>query len=179
MQPKFEQAYEDHVDRVYGFLAYRLGSRTDAEDLTQVTFERALRAWPRFNPRRATLATWLLAIARNALIDHARRERTRPEGDVSHDDVPGGELPTAPGPEQETLGISPELAFALARLRKRDREVVALRFGADLTAAEIADLLDLSVANVQQILSRTLRRLRAHLESQARSRKRAPTGGHE
>ena len=67
----FARVYEENVWRVYGFLAYRVRSRDLAEDLTQTTFERALRAWPRFDPRRASEATWLLAIARNLLIDHA------------------------------------------------------------------------------------------------------------
>ena len=71
--------------------------------------------------------------------------------------------PHAPGPEQD-LGLSPELAAALATLPQRDREIVALRFGGDLTGPEIAELLDLTLANVQQILSRSLRKLRAELE---------------
>ena len=71
----FARVYEDAVWRVYGFLAYRVGDRDVAEDLTQTTFERALRAWGRFDPRRGSEATWLLAIARNVLIDHLRRGR--------------------------------------------------------------------------------------------------------
>ena len=67
------------------------------------------------------------------------------------------------GPEQK-LGIDPELASALERLSRRERSVVALRFGAELSTREIAEILDLSVANVQQILSRALRQLRTLLE---------------
>ncbi|HWH19531.1 MAG TPA: response regulator transcription factor, partial [Solirubrobacterales bacterium] len=53
---------------------------------------------------------------------------------------------------------------ALDALSERDREVLALRFGGDMTGPEIAKLLNLSLANVQQILSRSLRRLRKRLE---------------
>ena len=67
----------------------------------------------------------------------------------------------APAPD---LGISPELAQALATLRPREREVIALRFGGDLTGPEIASVLDLSLANVQQLLSRSLRKLRDTLD---------------
>src|SRR5437588_3762706 len=74
-QTDFGRVYEENVWRVYGFLAYRLRDRHTAEDLTQATFERALRAWSRFDPRRAEESTWLLAIARNLLIDHHRRDR--------------------------------------------------------------------------------------------------------
>lgn len=154
----FARVYEEHVWHVYGFFAYRVVDRSLVEDLTQTTFERALRHWPRFDPRRASERTWLLAIARNLLIDHHRRDRATPVGDV--DDRL---LPPVAGPE-EHLGVRPELASALARLGDREREVLALRFGGDMGGPEIAELLDISVANVQQILSRSLRRLRAELK---------------
>ena len=59
---------------------------------------------------------------------------------------------------------SSELLGALARLTERDREVLALRFGGDMSGPEIAQLMNLSLANVQQILSRSLRKLRGLLE---------------
>ena len=73
---RFARLYDEHIWTVYGFFGYRLGSREDAEDLTQQTFERALKAWGRFDERRAGPATWLLAIARNLLIDHHRADRS-------------------------------------------------------------------------------------------------------
>jgi RNA polymerase sigma factor (sigma-70 family) len=158
----FEQLYSDHVWDVYGFLAYRLRERADAEDLTQLVFERALRNWGSFDPRRGSERTWLMTIARNALIDHQRRWRFRREDPIGEDGVGEDELPPSaePGPD---LGISPELAHALGTLRPREREVIALRFGGDLTGPEIAAMLELSLANVQQLLSRSLRKLRDNL----------------
>jgi RNA polymerase sigma factor (sigma-70 family) len=161
LPPEFEQAYEENVGPIYGFFAYRVSSQADAEDLTQLTFERALKAWERYDARRASLATWLLAIARNALIDHRRRA---PPSTISDDEVGEDQLPSSAGPEESGLGPSIELAAALSRLRSREREIVALRFGADLKAPEIAEIMGLSVPNVQQILSRALRRLRGALE---------------
>src|SRR5918994_5451321 len=70
----FARAYDEHVWQVYGYLAYRLRSRHDAEDLTQLTFERALTAWDRFDANRASVRTWLMAIAGNLLVDHYRRD---------------------------------------------------------------------------------------------------------
>jgi RNA polymerase sigma-70 factor (ECF subfamily) len=152
------------VWRVYGFVAYRLRGRELAEDLTQATFERALRAWSRFDPRRGSERTWLLAIARNLVIDHHRRDRSD-----RHQELDERVLPLLAGPEPRA-GTSPELIEALAQLGDRDREVVALRFGGDLTGPEIAGMLGLSLSNVQQILSRSLRRLRALLESDPEAR---------
>ena len=156
-QNEFARVYEEHVWRVYAFLAYRLRDRYIAEDLTQATFERALRAWSRFDPRRAPESTWLLAIARNLLIDHYRRDRSG-----ATEPIDERVAPTVPGAEDRFAG-SPELFEALKTLSDRDREVIALRFGGDLTGPEIAAMLGLSLANVQQILSRSLRRLRGIL----------------
>lgn len=155
----FARVYQEHVWRVYGFLAYRLPDRGAAEDLTQLTFERALRAWSRFDPRRASESTWLLTIARNLLIDHHRRDRSERIAPLEE-----GIWLAVEGPESRST-VSPELAAALARLSDRDREVIALRFGGDLTGPEIAETMDLSLANVQQIVSRSLRKLREALES--------------
>lgn len=71
--------------------------------------------------------------------------------------------PTVAGPE-ERITVSAEIAEALAQLGERDREVLALRFGGDLNGPEIAELLGLSLAKVQQITSRSLRKLRELLE---------------
>jgi RNA polymerase sigma-70 factor (ECF subfamily) len=163
MAPDFAAAYDEHVWAIYGFFAYRVRNRADAEDLTQQTFERALRAWHRFDPERGSQGTWLLAIARNLLIDHHRADRghrNEPIDEVG-DERLGSHL------ADPDLGLEPALAGALAELRPRDREIVALRFGGDLTGAEIADMTGLTLANVQQILSRSLRRLREALDGRA------------
>ena len=164
MSGDFAEVYDEQVWNVYGFFGYRVASRRDAEDLTQQTFERALKAWERYDPARAPVGVWLMTIARNLLIDHYRaREgspRQEPLEEVGEERL-GSEAP------QPDLGIEPELAEALATLSQRDREVIALRFGGDLTGPEIAELTGLSLANVQQILSRSLRRLRTALEETA------------
>lgn len=155
---QFQRVYEEHVWRVYGFLAYRLGDRDGAEDLTQATFERALRAWPRYDASRAPVSAWLLSIATNLLIDHHRRDRrTAPLSEAAEG--------AAEGPEERWRG-SAALLDAIARLGEREREVLALRYGGDLTAAEAAQVLGLTSANVAQINSRALRRLRELLAAE-------------
>jgi RNA polymerase sigma-70 factor (ECF subfamily) len=156
----FSAAYDEHVWRVYGFFAYRLRSHHDAEDLTQQTFERALRSWGRYDPSRASVATWLVVIARNLLVDHLRADRTGRQRPLADDDIDALVAP----PDRHDLGLAPDLERALAELGDRERELIALRFGADLSGPEIAELTDLTVANVQQILSRSLRRMRASID---------------
>lgn len=166
MAQDFLSAYEEHVWSVFGFLAYRTATREEAEDLTQLTFERALKAWQRFDPNRAAAKTWLLTIARNALIDERRKDRGTPR---PLDDVVDDEALATPGLDQSLGGVRPELAAALRRLEQRDREVLALRYGAELDSTEIARMLDLTVSNVHQVSSRALRKLRSELESRPAS----------
>src|ERR1700712_3064260 len=168
----FASVYDDEVWSIYGFFAYRLSAVADAEDLTQRTFERALRSWGRVDPGGAPLRVWLLTIARNLLIDHYRADVWGRQQAI--EEVPEGEL----GSElaHPDLGIEPELAEALAELVPRDREVLALRFGGDLNGPEIAAMTGLSLANVQQILSRSLRKLRARLQGGELARGAVRTG---
>lgn len=161
----FSAVYDEHVWRVYGFFAYRMRVRADAEDLTQQTFERALRSWSSYDPSRAAVATWLLVIARNLLVDHHRADRSArqqplDELDGTHDALVGDA-------DEPDLGLEPDLERALASLGPRDREIVALRFGGELSGPEIAAATGLSLANVQQILSRSLRRMRSVIEDGA------------
>jgi RNA polymerase sigma factor (sigma-70 family) len=172
----FAGIYDEHVWRVYGFFAYRLRSRADAEDLTQQTFERALGAWERYDESRgASVSTWLLVIARNLLVDHvrsARVDRAQPADDADLATIPAAA-------DRHSLGLAPDLERALAELGPRERELIALRFGGDLTGPEIAELMGLTLANVQQILSRSLRRMRASIERErvgAQAEQRAGAG---
>lgn len=163
MNADFAAAYDEQVWSVYGFFAYRVRSTSDAEDLTQRTFERALRAWRKFDPQRGPLRVWLLAIARNVLADHYRADNS-----PLHEPLDRVEEERLGAEDQPDLGLDPDLAAALDSLSPRDREVLALRFGADLSGPEIAALTGLAVANVQQIISRSLRKLRATLDAQVR-----------
>jgi RNA polymerase sigma factor (sigma-70 family) len=169
----FAAVYEKHVRQLFGFFAYRTGSRETAEDLTQLTFERALRAWERYDSRQASHATWLHAIGRNLLIDHLRADRSAVQRPLDE------EAESLGVDARHDLGLEPELERALATLGDREREVLALRFGSDLAGAEIAAVTGLSLANVQQILSRALRRLRAELEPDDEVPSELRSGGRE
>ena len=160
--PDFIEIYDEHLRRVYGYIACRVANRSDAEDLTQQTFERALVHWAEFDSARSQVTTWLIVIARNVMIDHYRSSSIRQSGPPL-DALAESELPQAPDRGAD-LGLAPELAAALADLSDRERELVALRYVADLSGAEIAAVTGLTLVNVRQILSRSLRRVRSRLE---------------
>jgi RNA polymerase sigma factor (sigma-70 family) len=176
MADDFLQAYENHIWDVYGYFTYRGVGRADAEDLTQATFERGLRAWDRFDPEIASAKTWLLAIAHNAYVDFRRRDRSARTPSLSGDEVAESELTRVSGPEPPTE-LDPVLVDAIGRLSRREREALALRFGADMRGPEIAEFLDISLANAQQLLSRGLRKIRRELERREAPPKRRKAAG--
>jgi RNA polymerase sigma-70 factor (ECF subfamily) len=156
----FDRLYEEHAQRLFAFLVYRTGNRALAEDLLADTFEAAYRARRRFDPRRASQATWLYAIARNRLIDHQRRRRS----EVSAlGRVAGGLGEGASDHGIETIGDRDALHRALAKLSDEEREAVALRFGAGLTLKHIARVLGEPMTTVEGRVYRALRKLRDEL----------------
>lgn len=148
----------DHADAVLGFLTYRTGDRDLAEDLLSDTFERAIKARHRFDPRKASERTWLTTIALNVLRDHLRRRGAEsraldalpPRG--VHDDF------------ATALAQRTDLMAALADLPEEEREALSLVYGADLTAKQAARILELPPTTVQGRVYRGLRRLREALD---------------
>jgi RNA polymerase sigma-70 factor (ECF subfamily) len=154
---EFERLYAAEAQGLFAFLAYRTGDRTLAEDLLADAFERALRARRRFNPARGSQKTWLYAIALNVLRDHVRRAAAERRAYARAGD-PGGAPDQLAAVEQRD-----ELARALATLSGEEREAIALRFGAELTMPELAELLGERLTTVEGRVYRALRKLRDEL----------------
>jgi RNA polymerase sigma-70 factor, ECF subfamily len=156
-EPDWEQVYAEQPPRVLNFFRYRLGDTADVEDLTARTFEKAWRARHRYRRDVAGFATWLLTIARNVAIDHLRGRQRYELLDVaaavpSLDDTP----------EQRAVQHSEaqRLAALLATLAPRQRELIAMKYGADMTNRAIARATGLSESNVGTILHRAVEELR-------------------
>jgi RNA polymerase sigma-70 factor (ECF subfamily) len=156
----FERLYAEHAQALFGFLAYRTGDRALAEDLMADTFEKALRARRRFDSRRGSAKTWLYAIALNTLRDQTRRRAVaeRAGGELA---VPAG---AAEADAADAVAQRDELTRALATLSEEEREVVALRYGADLTVPEIAKVKREKLTTIEGRLYRALRKLRERLD---------------
>ena len=142
------------IRRVYAYVAYRIGDGADAEDVTSATFERALRYRSSFDPGRGDAVSWLIGISRRCIADAMQGRET-----------PTDDLPELPGEGHEELVLNRlDLRGAVGRLDDRDRELIALRFGADLSARQIAEVLELKTNAVEVALHRALARLRHALE---------------
>ena len=142
------------IRSVYAYVAYRIGDGPEAEDVTSETFERALRYRDSYDGSRAEPVAWLIGIARHCIADAlaARRPTVADPPDVADD----GDL------EEETVRRL-ALGAAVARLEAADRELIALRYGADLTVPEMAELTGNSLTTMEGRLYRALRKLRAEL----------------
>jgi RNA polymerase sigma-70 factor (ECF subfamily) len=157
---KFEQLYAEHAQMLFAFLSYRTGDRVLAEDLLADTFERALRARRRFDPRKASEKTWLYAIALNCLRDSARRRGTESR---ALERVASGQSSGSTG-EIDQVADRDLINRSLATLSEEEREAIALRFGADLTVPEIAKLTGERLTTVEGRVYRALRKLREAID---------------
>lgn len=147
---------EPLIDRVYAYCAYRLGHGADAEDAASDAFERALRHRGSYDPRKGTPSAWLIGIARRCIDDVVAARLPTVE-----------ELPARAAPDDDPV-LRLDLAQTLARLDPHDRELIALRYGADLTARQIGELLQMRTHAVEVALHRALARLRREVERDQR-----------
>jgi RNA polymerase sigma-70 factor (ECF subfamily) len=142
---------------VYGYLAWFTSDRFAAEELTGETFERALRLWHRFDPKRGSVRTWLCQVARTVALDHFRAERRRMRREQA-----------AAAPERFEAafaeGLSPDLEAALRRLSAGEREVLVLRIVLELDAGTAAGILGISATNCTTRLNRALKKLEEALD---------------
>jgi RNA polymerase sigma factor (sigma-70 family) len=154
-RPTFAATAEELLDDVYGYLLYLTKDWALAEDLTSETFETALRKWSRFDPRRGSSRSWLLAIARSTALDWFRAEKRRRRREERAE---ARELRPQPEPG---LGeaLSPELEAGLADLSAGEREVIALRVVLELDGEETARLLGITPTAVSTRLHRALSKL--------------------
>lgn len=151
----FEALYRSSRDDVYAYVAGLLQDRAAAEEVTAVAFERAYRKRRRFDPRRGSSRAWLFGIARNAALDELRRRKRQAR-------LPGEPADFA-SPADSAVDKSEMrlvLATALAALTPRERELVALKFFAELSNAEIGAVVGISESNAGTRLHRVVEKLR-------------------
>jgi RNA polymerase sigma-70 factor (ECF subfamily) len=152
---RFDALYRETASDLFAYVFTLLRDRAAAEDVTAQTFERAYRRQSAFDPRKGTQRAWLFAIARNAALDELRRrKRTAALLADPEDDAPGADDAAEAAARRATVRA------ALAQLDPRERELIALKFHAGLSNAEIAKVLGISAANAGTRVHRAVTRLR-------------------
>jgi RNA polymerase sigma-70 factor (ECF subfamily) len=154
----FERCYTEHAEPLLRFVAFRVGDREIAQDIVADTFVRVLRSRSRFDPRKSSEKTWIYGIALNLVRDHMRREKVAERAYEAAADSDGNSYDAT-----QFIADRDELRQALAVLSEAEREVAALRFGADLTVPEIAKVIGEKVSTVEGRLYRALNKLRVAL----------------
>ena len=175
----FRRLYGELYDPVAGYIAARTGNVHDAEDLTSAVFQRFLERLDRFETAKGSVMTWILAMARNAVIDHHRRLDAH--GSARRGSVPVEELAEVLAADQhDPLGslIRDENLRQVGLLLRREpddvREMFALRFGQGLRVREVAEVMNLGEAAVKQRFARTLKKIRQELLAEEPERKGGP-----
>ena len=151
--------YDGLVGPIYRYVAVRVRRREDAEDLTQLVFERIVGALPRYRHNGSPFKAWAFRIARNAIIDHQRRQRpTEPLGVVP-------ELSDGIGLEALSLRHEElrELKAAVGRLTPDQREALILRYAGGLTADEAAQVMGRQAGTIRGLTFRAIEALRRQL----------------
>lgn len=162
LRRSFAEVAEACLDDVYRYLLLLTADPALAGDLTGETFEKALRTWRRYDPRRGSERTWLCRIGRSVALDHFRAEARRRRREERY----AQEVSPEAAPPLES-GFSPELDAALRSLSAADREVVALRVVLDLDADTAAGVLGITRTACSMRLARALQKLEDRMESNA------------
>jgi RNA polymerase sigma-70 factor (ECF subfamily) len=156
----FGRIFDAYAGPIHRFIASRVNRPSDAEDLTQLVFVKALEALPRYEARGIPFGGWLFRLARNAIIDQVRTRRDH--------------LSLVAAATRATEDASPEamaslrddverVALALTELTDDQREVIELRFFAGLSVHETADVMGRQDGTVRGLQFRALAALRRSL----------------
>jgi len=155
----FAELYEYYMPKVFRYISYQAGDMDLAEDLTSAVFEKALTRLDSYRSNKASFSTWLMTVARNTVIDHYRVKSRKITISIEETfDVASGEI----SPEEKVIKEEElkSLDTYLRELSQQEREVISLKFGAELNNRQIAKMLTLSESNVGTILYRAICKLR-------------------
>lgn len=164
----FGELFLRHVDDVLAYIVLRVRDREVAEELTQDVFLKVFEALPRFRWQ-GQIRPWLLRIAHNRVANHWRTQQRRPgTAELPEDDeaalaLPGGHHDPE---EMAELSLDSEAVMrALERLSDAQREVIALRFGNELSVAETAEVMQRSEGAITNLQYYAVAKLRRYLGS--------------
>ncbi|HJW22536.1 MAG TPA: sigma-70 family RNA polymerase sigma factor [Candidatus Limnocylindrales bacterium] len=156
----FGTIFDHYHAAVYRFVVSRVGRPSDAEDLTQLVFVKALEALPRYTARGVPFGGWLFRLARNTVIDHVRTRREHVELEVVTRRATEEAGPEAVAALRDDLDA---VARALEELTEDQREVIALRFFAGLSAREAAEAMGRQEGTIRGLQFRAIGALRRSL----------------
>lgn len=162
----FEELYAAYLPKIFNYVSYRVGNRQVAEDLTAEVFERALKRLSTYRANRGAFSTWLFRIAHNLVVNHLRDRKRRP-ATYSLEALPPRAADIR-SPEQALLESEEiaQLQRCMRQLSEKQQQVLALKFGGDMSNQEIAQTMRLKPNHVGVLLHRAVRALRLALQEE-------------
>jgi len=157
---EFAPLYTHYKKHIQNFFSFRVGNFNTAEELTSVTFEKALKSLDNFQWQGVSFSAWLYRIARNTLIDYYRKESRKTETSSLDlvQEIPSSDA--TPHEEVETMFAEEHLYEVLQHLPPREKEIIYLKFFDGYTNKIISEVTGLSETNVGTIVYRTIKKLR-------------------
>ena len=155
LKPDFETVFETYYDRVFKYAYTILLNRENAEDVVEETFLAAYAAYPRYDPTRASLATWLTRIAHNKAVNLVRSAAYRRETALPEN------RPDRADPQDNARYT---VLWLYAQLTREEREFLDLRYVMELSDREIAGLYGIEPKTVNKRYQRPLKRCRQILD---------------
>lgn len=156
--------YDRYASRMYSYIYRRVSDPAVAEDLTGELFLRVLRSIRNERAWRDSFSAWLYRIAHNLVVDHYRSQPPMPVQPLD-DCLALSDVDPAVTTEEALAGE--RLRAAIRRLTPDQQEVLALRFGESLTAAETGQIMEKSTGAVEALQHRALASLRRILAGEA------------
>ena len=144
----FTQLYESHFDKIYRYVVLRIGNKTEAEDVTQQVFLKALQSIPSFKWKGIPFSAWLFRIAHNLVVDYLRKVKKVVITPLDESSVKSDSNPQLL--VEQRLDIE-QLISATKRLTRTQREVISLRFAGELSVAESAKVMGKSEGAVKAL----------------------------
>ena len=152
------QLWDSITPKLFGYLVNVLRDKTLAEDVLQTTWLKAVEALPKFKQQGISISSWLFAIARNECRQHWRNTKNEPDQDITGLEVADD--------NQSNIQNSILVEQLLKDLSEDDRELLRLRYIADLPINDIAKLLNINFVAVRVRLHRAIARAKAILATQ-------------
>lgn len=164
----FTALYKYYFTRVYNYVHYRVNDYHAADDLTSHIFEKVFSRLNYYSSEKAAFSAWVFSIARNAITDYYRSKK---RSHLTSLEITEELTDSEPDPAHKVAFNETQLHLkkALAKLNKRERDIIALKFWSGFSNRYIARLIGISESNTGVILFRAMRRLRIILESQGMS----------
>lgn len=133
-QEAFTQLYEEHFNKIYRYIAFKIGNAIEAEDMTQQVFLNALKSISSFKWKGVPFSAWLFRIAHNQIVDHFRKNK---QVTVPLDESLAGSDDNPQSIVEQKLDIE-QMLLAAKQLTEAQREVISLRFAGELPIAQVA-----------------------------------------